>query len=75
MKYLQPGLFSSHTATTVRFSLENSSKKKQTSKENYVFYCSVLQFHINPEKKHTKKHKNDVFGRTYQRWPKLDVLP
>ena len=30
------------------------SKKEQTSRENYVFYGSVSQIHINP-KKNTKK--------------------
>ena len=31
-----------------------SKKNKQT--ENYVFYCSVSQIHINPEEKHEKTH-------------------
>ena len=29
------------------------SKKEQTNREKYVFYCSVSQIHINP-KKNTK---------------------
>ena len=29
------------------------SKKEQTNREKYVFYCSVSQIHINP-KKHEK---------------------
>ena len=28
----------------------NSEQKEQTNKEKYVFYCSVSQIHINPEK-------------------------
>ena len=27
------------------------SKKKKTNREKKVFYCSVSQIHINPEKK------------------------
>ena len=42
----------------------NSEQKEQPNKEKYVFYCSVSQIHINPEKT-PKKHQNDVFGRTY----------
>ena len=34
------------------------SKKEQTNREKYVFYCSVSQIHINP-KKNTKKNQND----------------
>ena len=34
------------------------SKKEQTNREKYVFYCSVSQIHINP-KKTRKKHQND----------------
>ena len=30
------------------------SKKEQTNREKYVFYCSASQIHINP-KKNTKK--------------------
>ena len=41
----------------------NSEQKEQTNKEKYVFYCSVSQIYINPEKTR-KKHQNDVFGRT-----------
>ena len=42
----------------------NSEQKQQTNKEKYVFYCSLSQIHINPEKT-WKKHQNDVFRRTY----------
>ena len=35
------------------------SKKEQTNREKYVFYCSVSQIHINPKKKTRKKHQND----------------
>ena len=35
------------------------SKKEQIDREKYVFYCSVSQIHINPEKKTRKKHQND----------------
>ena len=31
------------------------SKKEQTNREKYAFYCIVSQIHINPEK-NTKKH-------------------
>ena len=31
-------------------SLVIMSKKEQTNREKYVFYCSVSQIHINPEK-------------------------
>ena len=31
-------------------STSNSEQKQQTNKEKYVFYCSVSQIHINPEK-------------------------
>ena len=30
------------------------SKKEQTNREKYVFFCSVSQIHINPKKKHEK---------------------
>ena len=33
------------------------SKKEQTNREKYVFYCSVSQIHINPKKKHEKNIK------------------
>ena len=39
------------------------SKKNKQMKEKYVFYCSVSQIHINPEKTR-KKHQNDSFGHT-----------
>ena len=42
----------------------NSEQKEQTNKEKYVFYCSVSQIHIHPEKT-LKKHQNDFFGHTY----------
>ena len=42
------------------------SKKEQTSREKYVFYCSVSQIHINPEK-NTKKHQNECLECTYTR--------
>ena len=35
-------------------STNNSEQKQQTNREKYVFYCSVSQIHINPEKT-TKK--------------------
>ena len=35
-------------------STSNSEQKEQTNREKYVFYCSVSQIHINPEK-NTKK--------------------
>ena len=28
----------------------NSEHEEQTNREKYVFYCSVSQIHINPEK-------------------------
>ena len=31
-------------------STSNSEQEKQTNREKYVFYCSVSQIHINPEK-------------------------
>ena len=31
-------------------STSNSEQKEQTNREKYVFYCSVSQIHINPEK-------------------------
>ena len=31
-------------------STRNSEQKEQTYREKYVFYCSVSQIHINPEK-------------------------
>ena len=31
-------------------SSSNSEQEEQTNKEKYVFYCSVSQIHINPEK-------------------------
>ena len=42
--------------------LGNSEQKEQTNKEKYVFYCSVSQIHINPEKtqKNTKMTSSDV---------------
>ena len=45
-------------------STSNSEQKEHLNKEKYVFYCSVSQIHIIPEK-NTKKHQNDFFGRTY----------
>ena len=41
----------------------NSEQKEQTNKEKYIFYCSVSQIHINPE----KNTKMKVFGHTYVR--------
>ena len=42
----------------------NSEQKEQTNKEKYVFYCSVWQIHINPDKKHEKntrpKHRDST---------------
>ena len=35
-------------------STSNSGQEEQTSREKYVFYCSVSQIHINPEKKTRK---------------------
>ena len=35
-------------------STSNSEQKEQTNREKYVFYCSVSQLHVNPEK-NTKK--------------------
>ena len=35
-------------------STSNSEQEEQTNREKYVFYCSVSQIHINPEK-NTKK--------------------
>ena len=31
-------------------STSNSEQEEQTNREKYVFYCSVSQIHINPEK-------------------------
>ena len=41
-----------------------SEQKEQANKEKYVFFFSVSQIHINPEKTR-KKHKNDWFECTY----------
>ena len=40
-------------------STNNSEQKEQTNKQKYVFYCSVSQIHINPEK-NTKTTSSDV---------------
>ena len=32
------------------YCLVNSEQEEQTTREKYVFYCSVSQIHINPEK-------------------------
>ena len=39
-----------------------SEQEEQTNREKYVFYCSVSQIHINPEKKHEKTHHNDCLS-------------
>ena len=31
-------------------STSNREQKEQTNRDNYVFYCSVSQIHINPDK-------------------------
>ena len=31
-------------------STSNSEQEEQTNREKYVFYCSVSQIHIHPEK-------------------------
>ena len=38
-------------------STSNSEQKEQTNREKYVFYCSVSQIHINPEKNTPKPSK------------------
>ena len=43
------------------------SKKKQTNKEKYVFYCSVSQIHINPEKNTKMTGWYEKRGRSIKR--------
>ena len=43
-------------------STSNSEQKEQTNGEKNVFYCSVSQIHINPEKTHEKTHHNDCLN-------------
>ena len=41
-------------------STSNSEQNEQTNRENYVFYCSVSQIHINPEKNTKKTHSTMI---------------
>ena len=41
------------------------SKKEQTNRKKYVFYCSVSQIYINPKIKTRKKRQNDFLRYTY----------
>ena len=43
-------------------SISNSEQEEQTNREKYVFYFSVSQIHINPEKKHEKPYHNDCLN-------------
>ena len=43
-------------------STSNSEQEEQTNRKKYVFYCSVSQIHINPEKTHEKTHHNDCLN-------------
>ena len=40
----------------------------------FIMY-SVLQIHINPEKKHEKTHRNDFIRRTYHCAPTVGPYP
>ena len=42
-------------------STSNIEQKEQTNREKYVFYCSVSQIHINPE----KNTKNPIIFSIY----------
>ena len=49
-----------------------SKENKQTKK--YVFYCSVSQIHLNPEKKHEKSIKM-TFLNVPNKCPGLGIRP
>ena len=57
---------------------DNSEQKEQRNKEKYVFYCSVSQIHINPEKntkKPTKMTSSDVPLLTRLTSPDYKAIP
>ena len=55
-------------------STSNSEQKEQTNREKYVFYCSVSQIHINPEKTHDNDCLNLPIIRLIQSMPMDHVI-